>query len=379
MKIVVAMDSFKGCLSSQEAGEAVRRGILRAVPAAETMVLPLADGGEGTAQALSQALQGESVRLTVTGPLGEPVSAGYFRAGSTAVMEMAQAAGLPLVPVEKRNPMHTTSRGVGELIAHAAEHGCRDFIIGIGGSATNDGGMGMLSALGLRFLDRDGRVLPGCGGDLGRVSSIDDKGLLPVLRDCRFRIACDVDNPLCGPRGASAVYGPQKGLTPEGVLLMDKAMSHYAHITANYSNINYVNYKGAGAAGGLGFAFLSWLDGELLRGAELVMDATGLREALRGADFIITGEGRMDAQTAMGKAPAAAAVLAREEGCVVLGLCGSVSGSRSVPGMDCVFPIQPGPVSLEEAMDPAVAAANLADTAQQLFSLISHIQKSSHA
>lgn len=379
MKIVVAMDSFKGSLTSPEAGEAVRRGIQRAIPEAEVVVLPMADGGEGTTQALSQALQGEPVIRTVTGPLGEPVSAMYVRAGATAVMEMAQAAGLPLVPEEKRNPMNTTSRGVGELIIHAIEHGCRDFIIGIGGSATNDGGMGMLSALGLRFLDQDDRLLPGYGRDLSCVTSIDSSGLLPELKDCRFRIACDVDNPLCGPQGASAIYGPQKGLTPEGVRVMDEAMNHYAELTVNKIKENYVNYPGAGAAGGLGYAFLSWLGGELQSGAELVMDAVGLRKALCGADYFVTGEGRMDAQTSMGKAPSAAAALAREAGCLVIGFAGCVSGSRCVPGMDCVFPIQPGPVTLAEAMESAAAAVNLKNSVEQVFSLIAKVKKSSHA
>lgn len=372
MKVLAALDSFKGSLTSMEAGEAVRRGILRAIPGAEVHILPLADGGEGTVDALLSAMGGEWISVPVTGPLGEPVSAGYGRVGTLAVLEMAQAAGLPLVPPDLRDPMNTTTRGVGELIAHAAASGCREFVVGIGGSATNDGGIGMLAALGVRFLDARGEELPGYGRDLARMVSIDASTLLPELRECRFRIACDVDNPLCGPRGASAVYGPQKGLTPAGVESMDQALGHYAKLTINYIYNDYVNYKGAGAAGGLGFAFLSYLNAELRSGVDLVLDAIGFDEKVKGSDFFITGEGRMDAQTAMGKAPAGAAARAKAAGATVIGFAGAVSGEagRRCPPMDAVFPIQPGPVSLQEAMEPCQAAQNLANTAEQVFCLL---------
>ena len=370
MKIVAALDSFKGSLTSWQAGEAVRRGILCADPCAEVVVLPLADGGEGTVDALTSAMGGTLVELEVTGPLGTPVAAVYGRIGDTAVMEMAQAAGLPLVPPERRNPMHTTTRGVGEMIAHAAAAGCRDFLIGIGGSATNDGGMGMLAALGVIFRDEAGEELRGYGEDLIRLATIDTTNLLPILKSCRFRIACDVDNPLCGPKGASAVYGPQKGLDPTGIQIMDAALQRYAQLTGDGSN--YINHPGAGAAGGLGFAFLSYLNGELKSGVELVMDTVGFPSAISGADYLITGEGRMDSQTAMGKAPAGAAAAAKAHGAKVLALVGSVRSEhgRNCQGMDAVFPIQPGPVALAEAMDLAFAAQNLADTAEQIFRLI---------
>ena len=372
MKIVIAMDSFKGSLASPEAGAAVRRGILRAIPGAEICVLPFADGGEGTVEAILSANGGGTVSVEVTGPLGEPVTARYGRAGNTAVIEMAQAAGLPLVPLERRNPMNTTSRGVGEMIAHAAASGCRDFLVGIGGSATNDGGMGMLSALGVHFYGLDGELLPGYGRDLAEIASVDSSGLLPVLRECRFRVACDVDNPLCGPRGASAVFGPQKGLSPAGVVRMDEAMQHYAEITITNNKYNYVNYEGAGAAGGLGFAFLSYLNAELVRGADMVLDAINFASYVRDADYFVTGEGRMDAQTSMGKAPARAAAAAKSCGAVTLGFAGSVCTLPGVefPCIDAVFSVQPGPVSLSEAMEPAVAANNLANAAEQVFRLI---------
>lgn len=372
MKIVIAMDSFKGSLTSPEAGAAVRRGILRAIPGAEICVLPLADGGEGTVEAILSANGGETVSVEVTGPLGEPVTARYVRTGNTAVMEMAQAAGLPLVPSDQRDPMNTTSRGVGEMIAHAAASGCRDFLVGIGGSATNDGGMGMLSALGVRFYGLDGKLLPGYGRDLAEIASVDSSGLLPVLRECRFRVACDVDNPLCGPRGASAVYGPQKGLSPAGVVRMDEAMQHYAEITITNKKCNYVNYEGAGAAGGLGFAFLSYLNAELVRGADMVLDAINFASYIRDADYFVTGEGRMDAQTSMGKAPARAAAAAKAGGAVTLAFAGGVCTLPGVefPCIDAFFSVQPGPVSLSEAMEPATAANNLANAAEQVFRLI---------
>lgn len=378
MHIVVAIDSFKGCLSSIEAGNAVQDAILKSDPSANVMVFPLADGGEGTVEALSAGLGGSIERVEVTGPLGEKLLSryGYLPETGTAVIEMADAAGLPLVPPEARNPLHTTTYGLGELILAALDKGCRRFIIGIGGSATNDCGLGMLTALGVRFLRADGSPAGVTGGDLADVASIDLAGLSPAVREVTFSIACDVTNPLCGKLGCSAVYGPQKGATPEIIARMDGDIRRFAEIAERTTGNAAMESPGAGAAGGLGFAFCAFLDASLIPGSELILSIIpGIREALAKADLVITGEGRMDEQSAMGKAPIGIAALAKKlrPSCHTVALCGSIAdGAEAVnaAGLDAFFPILPAPMTLKAAMNPDETRKNLARTARQVLGLI---------
>lgn len=365
MKIVFAIDSFKGSLSSLEAGNAAAEGARRALPGAECVVRPLADGGEGTVEALAAGLGGELVGVEVTGPAGRPVRAIYGKVGSTAVMEMAQAAGITLVPGEGRDPLRATTFGVGEMIRDAIARGCRRFIVGIGGSATNDGGAGMLQALGFRLLDGDGRDIPRGGGALAALASVDRAPALPELGECVFRIACDVTNPLCGERGASAVFGPQKGATPGMVAALDAALAHFAAVSGGDPDA-----PGAGAAGGLGFAFREFLGGELESGVETVLDETKFEDFVRDADVVVTGEGRLDAQTAMGKAPIGVARLAKRHGKKVLAFAGCVAPDAGIVnghGIDAFFPILREVTTPERALDRQYAAGNLAAAAEQAF------------
>ena len=371
MKVVIAMDSFKGSISSLEAAEAVGEGIRRAHPNAEIVSLPLADGGEGTVDALIAGLGAERVCATVSGPLGEAVTAEYGLKDGLAVMEMAAAAGLPLVPVEKRDGVSASTYGVGEMIAHALRKGCRRFVMGIGGSATTDGGMGMLQALGFSFLDAEGREVGRGAKALPFVASISSKNAMPELKDAEFSIACDVNNPLCGPRGSAAVYGPQKGL--KDIEATDAHMASYARICANFTGKDMREYPGAGAAGGLGFGFLTFLNATLHSGVDLVLNTVGIDDALDGADIAVTGEGRIDAQTAMGKAPGGVAKRAKARGCRVIAFSGCVTeDARAVNqhGIDAFFPIMRAPATLEEALDKENARHNLADTAEQVFRLL---------
>lgn len=373
MKVVVAMDSFKGSLTSLAAGAAVREGILRADPAAEVLVRPLADGGEGTVEALVSGMGGRLRTVRVTGPLGEGVDCAYGVLGDTAVIEMAGAAGLPLVPAEERDPLRTTTYGVGEVIADAIAQGCRRFLVGIGGSATNDGGAGMLQALGFGLLDAEGRDIPRGAQGLKKLARIETAGALPALAGCRFRVACDVTNPLCGEKGASAIFGPQKGARPADIPRMDAWLAAYAQIAAKAFPGADPEAPGTGAAGGLGFAFRTFLSGELEPGVQIVLEETRLAEALAGADVVVTGEGRLDGQTAMGKAPVGVARLAKARGCLVLALAGGVTrdaGACNGAGIDAFFPAVRGVTTLAEAMDPENARANLADAAEQAFRLL---------
>ena len=373
MKVVVAMDSFKGSLTSLAAGEAAREGILRADPAAEVLVRPLADGGEGTVEALVSGMGGRLRTVRVTGPLGEGVDCAYGVLGDTAVIEMAGAAGLPLVPAEERDPLRTTTYGVGEVIADAIAQGCRRFLVGIGGSATNDGGAGMLQALGFGLLDAEGKDIPRGAQGLKKLARIETAGALPALAGCRFRVACDVTNPLCGEKGASAVFGPQKGARPADIPRMDAWLAAYAQIAAKAFPGADPEAPGTGAAGGLGFAFRTFLSGELEPGVQIVLEETRLAEALAGADVVVTGEGRLDGQTAMGKAPVGVARLAKARGCLVLALAGGVTrdaGACNGAGIDAFFPAVRGVTTLAEAMDPENARANLADAAEQAFRLL---------
>jgi len=374
MKAVVAIDSFKGSLSSLEAGNAARNGILKADPEAQVIVRPLADGGEGTVEALTIGMGGNIVTVPVTGPLGGKVEAKYgiLADGTTAVMEMSQAAGITLVPDDEKNPLKATTRGVGEMILDAISKGCRHFIMGIGGSVTNDGGIGMLQALGFGILDKDGeQVAPGAQG-LEKLVTITSANVAPELASCSFRIACDVTNPLCGEQGSSAVFGPQKGADPELIRQMDGWLADYAKIAKKNFPKADPEYPGTGAAGGLGFAFLTFTNTVLESGIKIVLDETRLEDYIREADIVVTGEGRLDGQTVMGKAPVGVAEIAKRYNKKVVAFAGSVAkdaGACNEHGIDAFFPILRGICTLQEAMDKDTAAQNLAGTAEQVFRL----------
>lgn len=370
MKVVIAIDSFKGSLSSREAGEAAARGVRTADPTADVRVYPLADGGEGTVDALVFAAGGRKVSGRVCGPMGTPLSADYaVLPDGTAVVEVAAAAGLPLVPQDARDPMRATTYGVGEQIAHAIKNGVRRFIIGLGGSATNDGGVGMLAALGFAFLDGAGAPIPLGARGLATLAKIDGKGANPALAECEFLVACDVDNPLCGARGASAIYGPQKGASEEDVKVLDAYLSNYATLTEQALGNTCADTAGAGAAGGLGFAFLSYLGGRLVPGASLVISQAKMEEEMKDADLVLTGEGRLDGQSAMGKAPVGIAKAAKKHGRTVVALAGCVTPDASAShaaGIDAFFPIPDRPMTLDEAMAAETARTNIERTAEEV-------------
>ena len=375
MKVVIAIDSFKGSLSSIEAGMAAKDGVLKAKPDTEVIVKPLADGGEGTVDALIEGLDGEQIDITVTGPMGAAVSCyyGLLRKTNTAVIEMASAAGITLVPCEKKNPLLATTYGVGEIIRDAMERGCRDFIIGIGGSATNDGGIGMLKALGYNFFFFIGKDVGEGGQALAKIASIDTQNRHPLISECKFRIACDVNNPLCGENGATYIYGPQKGVTDDLKKELDAGMANFAKITAASLGKDNSNTPGTGAAGGLGFAFLSYIGAELIPGIELILDAVDLDNDLKDADVVITGEGRLDHQTAMGKAPVGVARLAKKYEAKVVAFAGAVTEGAAAcndAGIDAYFPIVRGVTTLEDAMKKENAQKNMTETAEQVFRLL---------
>lgn len=375
MRITIAMDSFKGSLSSIEAGKAVETGIRRVYPQSEINVCPLADGGEGTAYALTTGMGGEWITMESTGPLGKPVSCSYgiIRDSHTAIIEMSAAAGITLVPEAERNPMNTTTYGVGEMIADAIGRGCRKLIVGIGGSATNDGGIGMLQALGFGFLTKEGKQVPFGAKGLSELARITDDNVIPQLAECSFKIACDVTNPLCGEQGCSAVYGPQKGADPTMIRQMEQWLADYAALAKEtYPNADS-NHPGTGAAGGLGFAFLTFTNAVLASGITIVLDETHLANDIMDSDLVITGEGRLDGQTVMGKAPIGVAKLAKKYGKPVIAFCGCAAKDASAcntAGIDAFFPILREVVSKDEAMKPENAAANMSDTVEQAFRLL---------
>ena len=374
MKIVIAVDSFKGSLSSVEAGKAIEKGIRRVYLNSEIVIKPLADGGEGTVEALIAGLNGKLRTVKVTGPLGEMVNCcyGIIESKTMAVIEMAQVSGLTLVPESKRNPLYTTTYGLGQVIKDAINQGCRRFIIGIGGSATNDGGIGMLQALGFELLDKDGKQVDFGALGLKNLKIIKTDKALPVLKECDFMIACDVNNPLCGKLGSSAVYGPQKGATAEMIKKMDKGLNDYAKLAKlKYPNAD-PELPGTGAAGGLGFAFLTFLNAQLESGIKIVLEETRLEEYIKDTDIVITGEGRLDFQTAMGKAPIGVAKLAKKYHKPVIAFAGSVTADANEcnhQGIDAYFPIVRGVTTLEEAMESSNAKNNLIATVEQVFRL----------
>lgn len=378
MNVVIAIDSLKGSLSSLEAGTAIRTGLLRAIPTAQAIVKPVADGGEGTTEALVDAFGGKIITKNVMGPYGQPVQAeyGWLPEQKMAVMEMATAAGITLS--KRREPLEATTYGVGEMICDAIERGAREFIVGIGGSATNDGGIGMLSALGFRFLNKNGVKCGITGGSLASIDSVDLSHARPELSECRFQIACDVNNPLCGKTGCTYIFGPQKGVTEDIKEELDMAMNQFADATAKAVGKDHRDCSGAGAAGGLGFAFLSYLHGELKPGIELVLNALKLNDCVRYADLVVTGEGCLDSQTVFGKAPAGVASVAKKYGIPVIALAGGIKPGAEIcneKGIDAYFPIIPRVMTLEEAMDKKVARINMEHMSEQVFRLIAALRR----
>ena len=373
MKITVAIDSFKGSISSAEAAEAVKEAIGSVLPTASVFSALLADGGEGTADALLCALGGKKQKADVTGPLGDRITAEYVIShDNTAIIEMASASGLTLVPEDKRDPLYTTTYGVGELIKDAAYRGARKFIIGLGGSATNDGGAGMLSALGFRLLDASGEPIRRGAVGLSDLKKIDISGAIPELSECSFTVASDVKNPLCGELGASRVFGPQKGATPESIDAMDAWLDNFANLAEKTLGVSCACDEGAGAAGGLGFAFKAFLGAKQTAGIDLVISLSGLENEIANSDLVITGEGMLDGQSGMGKAPIGIARLAKKYGKPVIAFCGAVGKgveACNALGIDAYFPIAPGPCTLSAAMDKHVAKENLYRTAEQALRL----------
>jgi glycerate 2-kinase len=355
MKIVIAPDSFKESMSAMEAACAIEKGFKQVFPDAEYVKVPMADGGEGTVRSLVDATGGEIRKETVTGPLGTAVEAFYGLTGDrkTAVIEMAAASGIHLVPKEKRNPLVTTTKGTGELIRAALDQRVERIVIGIGGSATNDGGAGMAQALGARLLDRDGNPLGFGGGELSKLDSIDLSQLDPRLKEVHIEVACDVDHPLTGKRGASAVFGPQKGATPEMVTILDANLARFAQVVKETLGIDVDPIPGAGAAGGLGAGLIALLGASLKRGVDVVADAVQLDKHMAQASLVITGEGKIDGQTIHGKTPVGVAKRAKKYGVPVIGIAGMLGEDCDAVyrhGIDALFSIVPGTVSLETAL-----------------------------
>lgn len=371
MKMIVGMDSFKGSLSSADANMAVENGIKQVFSDALVKSFTMADGGEGTAETLVDGMNGSTVEITVTGPLGTPVQASYglIKDENLAIIEVASACGLTLLSKNQLNPLMTTTHGVGELINHAFKSGARKFIIGLGGSATNDGGVGMLQAMGYEFLDADGNEIAFGGGSLSSIQSINETVESGKFKDCEFRVACDVSNTLYGKQGASYIFGPQKGADSDMLKVLDAGLKHYADFTFKEMGIEISNIEGGGAAGGLGAAFHGYLNGQLESGVELIMDVLGVESEMKDADLVITGEGRIDAQTSMGKVPAGITSMAENFNIPVIAVGGSLSEDAynlNRYGINAVFSIQNEPLSIEAAMDSKRTRANIERTLEQI-------------
>ena len=374
MKVVIAIDSFKGSLTSEQAGLAVASGIKKVYPTAQPRIFSMADGGEGTLETLARSTNCKINEITVTGALGAPICARYgVTEKGKVIVETANVAGLTLLDESERNPLNTTTYGMGEIIKNCVEQGYRDFIVGLGGSATNDGGVGMLQALGFEFLDGDGKQIPLGAKGLELLRSICTEKAVAGLRDCRFQIACDVKNPLCGEKGCSEVFAPQKGGTKEIIKRMDEWLLNYADLTQKTLGVDFKNVEGVGAAGGLGFAFCAYLNGELRSGIELIASVTGLEEEICRAEVVVTGEGRLDGQTGMGKVPVGVAKIAKKYALPVVAFSGAVTKDADAcnkVGIDAFFPILGEPCTLERAMQEDYARENLERTAEQAFRLI---------
>jgi glycerate 2-kinase len=373
MKIIIAPDSFKGSLSAFEVAKSIQRGIIKIDESIETVIVPMADGGEGTVQSLIDASDGEIVELTVHDPLFREIKSfyGIMGDGVTAVIEMAAASGLPLLIPEERNPLKTTTYGTGELIKDALTRGCQKFIIGLGGSATNDGGCGMAQALGAKFFDKNGNEVGLGGGELSKIDKIDISGIDTRIKNAEFLAACDVDNPLCGDKGASAVYGPQKGASADDVILLDKGLEHFAQLVNQQINLDIKDVAGAGAAGGLGAGALIFLQAQLQRGIEIVTQTTNLAGKMAGADLVITGEGKIDSQTAFGKTPFGVAQLAKQKNIPVVAIAGSLGDGYQTlydKGFDEIYSIMNKSMSLKYAIEnAALLLENSAENAIRLW------------
>ena len=369
-KIVVASDSFKGSLTSLEVAAGAEQGIHEVFPECEVVKVNVADGGEGTMDALRSTLGGQWVTVAAADPLGRPRNVSYvvLGDGNTAVIEMSAASGLPLLEPQERNPMLTSTFGTGEMIVDALSRGCRRFLVGIGGSATNDAGMGMLEALGFRFIDKDGKVLPGRGESMSEVVDIDMSHVSGEVKESEFIIACDVDSPFCGPRGAAYVFSPQKGADPQMVAELDAGMEHLAEVIVRTTGKDIRNIPGAGAAGGLGGGFLAFLNSRLERGIEMVLDAIAFDDIIRGSDLVITGEGRVDSQTLTGKTPFGIMKRAQKQNIRTVAIGGSVKlgDDDDVSGFDSIWPVTPEGMPLEEAMKAETASANVRETVKKI-------------
>lgn len=375
MKIVVASDSFKGSLSSVEVAQAAASGIHTVDPHCEVVMVNVADGGEGTMEAIVEALGGEIITIIVHDPLGRPIAARYGIANQTAIIEMAAASGLPLLTTDERNPWQTSTFGTGEMIMDAIRRGCNNLLIGIGGSATNDAGTGMLQALGFQFYDAKGQEITDCcGGRLQDIARIDDCQVPPLVRQAHFIVACDVDTPFCGKEGAAPIFAPQKGADPDMVVRLDAGMASFAKVIETTYNINIIPMAGAGAAGGMGGGFHAFLDATLTRGIDMVLNAIDFNHTIQGADLIITGEGKMDFQTAKGKTAAGVLARAKEQDIPVVAICGRVELCDSVMAMGFagIYPIVDKNVPIEKSMQPDFAAANVKKTVARIVSIYKH-------
>lgn len=372
MKIVIAVDSFKGCLSSSSIAKAVEEGIFNTLPECEVIKVPIADGGEGTVEALVDATQGKKITLPVHNPLMQPIHAGYGMTGDgrTAIIEMSAASGLNLIPLKPGNIMNTTTYGTGEMIADAIKRGCRNFIIGVGGSATNDAGTGMMQALGVRFTDDTGKEVEKGGKSLSAIRHIDTQNQLPELQDCTFHIATDVTNPFYGPQGAACIFGPQKGGDEEQIKILDRGMKHLAGLIFETTGKDISYLPGSGAGGGMGGGCVAFLQATISSGIELIMNYLRFDELIQGADLLITGEGRMDRQTLFGKVPVGIARAVASRHIPVIAITGQVDTTADKAlreaGLSAIFPIHPAPISLEKAMQPDYAYRNIRRTVEQI-------------
>lgn len=369
MKIVIASDSFKGSMSSLDVATAASAGVIEVYPDSEIVSVNVADGGEGTVEAIVDALGGEIVKVQVSDPLGRKIETSYGIAGETAILEMAAASGLPLLTVEERNPWATSTLGTGEMIMDAIARGCRKFLVGIGGSATNDAGVGMLQAMGFRFYDANGELITqGCGGMLGSIARIDDSLVSATVKESQFTVACDVDTPFCGPEGAAPVFAPQKGADAEMVKRLDEGMASFAKVITEKYAIDIVPVAGAGAAGGMGGAFRAFLGATLKKGIDMVLDAIDFDTTIQGANLVITGEGKVDFQTAKGKTAAGVLNRAKQQHIpvVAIGGCVEMCDSLVQMGFAGIYPILEEKVPLEIAMQRDFAMNNVRKTVAKI-------------
>ena len=376
MKVVVAIDSFKGCVTSLEAGNAVKKGVLQANPSNEVVVVPIGDGGEGSLEAIVEANNGTYNNVIVKGPLLKDITCEYgvISTTNTAVIEMATASGLNLISKNQRNPMNTTTYGVGQIIKDAIEHGFTNFIIGIGGSCTNDGGIGMLQALGFEFLDEYNNQIPFGAKGIEYLKTIKTDNVIPSLKKCNFKVACDVNNPLVGLNGASHIFAPQKGADNEMVIELDKLLNKYSDLVKDTLGIGDKNYPSTGAAGGLGFALMYFLNATLTSGIDLILKETNIESFIKNSDIIVSGEGKLDEQTMMGKAPIGVSKLCKKYNKPLIAISGIIDPnvtSLNENGINSYFSIINTICTLEEAMDKKTALDNITSTVEQIFRLLS--------